>query len=48
MRRDESNVALLRESYRFLAPRFMPVVEWVRVLDAASTRKRVKSVVMWK
>lgn len=42
MRRDESNVTLLRDSYRFLAQRYMPVDEWVRIMDAGAGRKKKK------
>ena len=42
MKREESNVTLLRDSYRFLAPRYMPVNEWVRVSEAGAKRKNAK------
>jgi hypothetical protein len=42
MKRDESTVALLRETYRFLAPRYMPAVEWLRLTHSSAKRQNAK------
>ena len=34
---DEGTLALLNRTYRFLAPRFMPVTEWISVLNPSRT-----------
>lgn len=49
----EGNVALLRESYRFLAPRFMPAQQWVLASQLlqrsapASGRREIPNSVNW-
>ncbi len=43
MKREETVVTLLRETYRFLAPRYMPVMEWVRISHPGTKRKDLKA-----
>jgi len=48
VKRAESNVVLLRETYRFLAPRFMPMVEWVQSSRRAKASKaKAGTSVVW-
>ena len=47
MTRAPANVTLLRETYRFLAPRFMPMMEWVQVSGRAALRKDKGTAVVW-
>ena len=42
---DEGMMQLLSRSYQFLAPRFMPVTEWVAVLRPAKKPERVRQMV---
>ena len=47
-KRDESNVTLLRDTYRFLAPRYMPVVEWMLVNQRRKAKKgKTDTLVVW-
>ena len=42
---DEGMMLLLNRSYQFLAPRFMPVTEWVAVLRPGKKEKKVRQMV---
>lgn len=50
IKRGEHTVVLLRETYRFLAPRYMPVIEWLRSSAAGgrSGRARTGTAVVWE
>ncbi|MSO75395.1 MAG: hypothetical protein EXQ87_00575 [Alphaproteobacteria bacterium] len=53
MERSEANANLLRKTYRFLAPRFMQVDEWVLLTqigpgaNKAGGNKRFKTEMSW-
>jgi len=44
---DDSNRTLLRDTYRFLAPRFMPAVEWQLMSRLGNDKLKAKSSVVW-
>lgn len=45
--REESNVTLLRDTYRFLAPRYMPAVEWQLLCQLGNEKPKAKTSVLW-
>lgn len=45
--REDSNIHLLRESYRFLAPRYMPAVEWQLLSQLGNEKVKAKTTVVW-
>ncbi|HSU06870.1 MAG TPA: hypothetical protein VLI93_14985, partial [Acetobacteraceae bacterium] len=45
---DEGTLALLNRTYRFLAPRFMPVTEWISAIDTTrGTATRRPARMIW-
>lgn len=45
--REESNITLLRDTYRFLAPRYMPSVEWQLMCQLGNEKLKAKTSMLW-
>lgn len=45
--REDSTIVLLRDTYRFLAPRYMPAVEWQLMSQLGNEKLKSKTTVVW-